>query len=83
MKPMTSIGDWEAELRLSCTPRTVRAYTGAIRTLAEHAGKPRPDDLTRADVVAWLGQPHLTSNSRAVYLRRSRGCCGTVRWRRR
>jgi integrase len=69
---MPSITDWEAELRLSCTPRTVRAYTGAIRTLLEHAGKTRPDHLDRGDVVAWLGQPHLTSNTRAVYLRRVR-----------
>ena len=67
---MPSLDDWAAELRLSCTPATVRAYVGAVTELCRHAGKPHPDMLVRADVVAWLGRPEVSSNSRAAYARR-------------
>lgn len=56
---------WDRELALSCSASTRRAYVGAVRQLADHAGKP-PEDLTRSDVIAWLAQDHLGANSRAL-----------------
>lgn len=77
---MATVDDWVAELRLACSPRTVDAYRRAVTDLTAYAGAPNPDVLTRRDVLMWLGRESISSNSRAVYLRR---IAAWARWAQR
>lgn len=67
---MDAVNKWAVALRASDkSERTVRAYTGAVRACARHAGKP-PSELTSDDVAAWLGRTDLSRNTKAAYYRR-------------
>lgn len=66
--------DWQAT---TCTQSTIHQRGEAVLRLTEHAaaGTGRapedvdPRDLTAEDIAAWIGQRHLTANSRATYSR--------------
>jgi len=57
----------------SLSPHTVRAYTGDIRSLLEHAcrdGVQTPDDLGLAQLRGWLAVQHGSGAARATLARR-------------